>query len=146
MSTRFPAAARVRTGKLVAAQPTLVDGIHFDSRLNAAFYGYCKMFGVAARYEQYVVEISPKFRYPDGSKTGLLCRAITWTPDFTDPHLRWVAEGKGFANEKFANTLKLAMHPWSQLESPPSYHQFSSPAEAKVLADNLSQLYPRRRA
>lgn len=142
--SRFPQAARVRTGKLVAAQPTTVDDIKFDSKLNAAFYGYCKMFGVQCRYEQYKVEIMPQFRYPDGSPTGLLCRAITWTPDFSDPHLRWIAEGKGHANEKFANTLKLAMFQWSQLEKPPAYFQFETPAEAKALAYKLSQLYPRR--
>lgn len=144
MSQRFPLAKRVRQGALVEAQPTTIDGTRFDSKLNATFYGYCKMFGVACRYEAYVVEIMPQFRYPNGTKAGLLCRPITWTPDFTDPDLRWVAEGKGHANEKFANTLKLAMFKWSQLERPPRYFQFETPAEAKALAFKLSQLFPRR--
>ena len=46
-------------------------------------------------------------------------RDITYTPDFVDPHGRWIIEVKGYANDVLPMKWKMFKNHLMQLEEPP---------------------------
>lgn len=64
--------------------------------------------------------------YEDNGKTGFTdkqkykVRDITYTPDFVDPHGRWVIECKGYANERFPLKWKMFKKLLMEQDDPPA--------------------------
>ena len=91
-------------------------GITFQSKLELACYKELESNQIDVEYEKHTYTIfaatvypqacyegTPKKLYNKGSKI----RPITYTPDFVDPHGKWIIETKGYANESFPLRWKL---------------------------------------
>jgi hypothetical protein len=72
--------------------------------------------GIEVEYEKHTFTIFEPLVYPltcyEGTSKklynkGSKVRAITYTPDFVDPHGKWIIETKGYANESFPLRWKL---------------------------------------
>lgn len=119
-------ALKKKKGKqIVASKPTTVDGIHFKSMLEAYTYKKLKANNIPFAYEQnsycLVPGFMPTLDYWENKnkvfkkKNNIKVQPITYTPDFTDPHGKWIIEVKGRPNESFPLRWKLFKR-W--LESP----------------------------
>jgi hypothetical protein len=107
-----------------------VDGIKFRSLLEAHCYRQLRDAGIQANYEKKTYVLMEGFHYAnesyeDNGKTGFTdkqkykVRDITYTPDFVDPHGRWVIECKGYANERFPLKWKMFKKLLMEQDDPP---------------------------
>lgn len=107
-----------------------MDGIKFRSKLEAHCYRMLKDAGIACDYEKHKYVLLEGFHYPasryeDNGKTGYQdklkhkVRDITYTPDFVDPHGKWIIECKGYANERFPLKWKMFLDLMMKQEDPP---------------------------
>jgi hypothetical protein len=89
-----------------------------------------KEAGIPADYEKHKYVLLNGFHYPesrheDNGKTGYKdkkdhkVRDITYTPDFVDPHGKWIIECKGYANERFPLKWKMFMDLMAKEDTPP---------------------------
>ena len=102
--TRKPQNKKVRN-----ATAKVYKGIKFRSKLELFTYRKLEDAGIDALYEKKKYVLQEGFRYsatvyePHKTKgyipTTTKIRDITYTPDFVDPHGRWIIEVKGFAND-----------------------------------------------
>lgn len=86
--------------KVRNATKKVVDGIQFQSSLEAYAYLQLKSNNIPAKYEQTTFRLLDKFRYKDES-----VRAITYTPDFIGDG--FIIEVKGFKTDAFKLKWKL---------------------------------------
>ena len=93
------------------AVKTLVDGIQFQSKIEAYTYLALKKAGIEADYEKHSYILIQGFTSDvevwaniQGVFRGRFnkIRPIVYTPDFVDPHQRWIIEVKG---RKFADFM-----------------------------------------
>ena len=121
---------RAKMGSKIKSKPTEVDGIKFRSKLEAHCYRMLKDAGIACDYEKHKYVLLEGFHYPasryeDNGKTGYQdklkhkVRDITYTPDFVDPHGKWIIECKGYANERFPLKWKMFLDLMMKQEDPP---------------------------
>ena len=102
--------------KVKNAVKNIYKGIQFQSKLELACYKELESNQIDVEYEKHTYTIfdatvypqacyegTPKKLYNKGSKI----RPITYTPDFVDPHGKWIIETKGYANESFPLRWKL---------------------------------------
>ena len=102
--------------KVKNVKKTSYDGIIFQSQLEAHMYKILHKDNIDVEYEKHVFTIFDALVYPqacyEGTKKklynkGSKVRPITYTPDFVDPHGKWIIETKGYANESFPLRWKL---------------------------------------
>jgi hypothetical protein len=100
----------------VTSKKTFVDGIKFQSGLEAYTYKKLKEAGIPFEYEKRSFTIVEGFTATVSSWESLRkkfvsrqdrIRPITYKPDFTCPDMGWVIEVKGRANELFPMRWKL---------------------------------------
>jgi hypothetical protein len=127
----------VANKKVIGATPNLVDGIQFKSKAEAYAYGLAKQLGVPLAYEARRFILVPGFVY-----NGQTERAITHSPDFTDPQLRYVLEIKGHANDTYPLYRKLFMRHLKELGLNTRFYLATNNQEtAAALADIKQRFY-----
>ena len=107
-----------RKANKYGARPKTVDGIRFDSTLEADYYVYLKaleMAGVIAKLElQVKCELYPAQKHPD---TGKHIRAITYVADFRvtypDGSVEYL-DTKGYEKPEFKLKAKLFIGQYKQ--------------------------------
>jgi hypothetical protein len=89
--------------KVRGATKTVVDGIKFDSKLEAHMYGLLKLYKIGFRLKETIV-VQQAFEY-NGEKV----RDITMKPDFTIPLEKGiiVCDTKGYSNDVWPLKEKL---------------------------------------
>ena len=106
-----------RKGKsMIKSKKASYNGIEFQSLLEKRMYQLLHEEEIPVEYEEHsfivfdalvypqaCYEGTPKKLYNKGSKV----RSITYTPDFVDPHGKWIIETKGYANESFPLRWKM---------------------------------------
>jgi len=122
--TRKPQNKKVRN-----ATAKVYKGIKFRSKLELFTYRKLEDAGIDALYEKKKYVLQEGFRYsatvyePHKTKgyipTTTKIRDITYTPDFVDPHGRWIIEVKGFANDVFPLKWKMFKNYLMQQDDPP---------------------------
>lgn len=122
--TRKPQNKKVRN-----ATAKVYKGIKFRSKLELFTYRKLEDAGIDALYEKKKYVLQEGFRYsatvyePNKTKgyipTTTKIRDITYTPDFVDPHGRWIIEVKGFANDVFPLKWKMFKNYLMQQDDPP---------------------------
>ena len=122
--TRKPQNKKVRN-----ATAKVYKGIKFRSKLELFTYRKLEDAGIDALYEKKKYVLQEGFRYsatvyePHKTKgyipTTTKIRDITYTPDFVDPHGRWIIEVKGFANDVFPMKWKMFKNYLMQPDDPP---------------------------
>ena len=122
--TRKPQNKKVRN-----ATAKVYKGIKFRSKLELFTYRNLEDAGIDALYEKKKYVLQEGFRYsatvyePHKTKgyipTTTKIRDITYTPDFVDPHGRWIIEVKGFANDVFPIKWKMFKNYLMQQDDPP---------------------------
>jgi len=122
--TRKPQNKKVRN-----ATAKVYKGIKFRSKLELFTYRKLEDVGIDALYEKKKYVLQEGFRYsatvyePHKTKgyipTTTKIRDITYTPDFVDPHGRWIIEVKGFANDVFPLKWKMFKNYLMQQDDPP---------------------------
>ncbi len=122
--TRKPQNKKVRN-----ATAKVYKGIKFRSKLELFTYRKLEDAGIDALYEKKKYVLQEGFRYsatvyePHKTKgyipTTTKIRDITYTPDFVDPHGRWIIEVKGFANDVFPVKWKMFKNYLMQQDDPP---------------------------
>ncbi len=122
--TRKPQNKKVRN-----ATAKVYKGIKFRSKLELFTYRKLEDAGIDALYEKKKYVLQEGFRYsatvyePHKTKgyipTTTKIRDITYTPDFVDPHGRWIIEVKGFANDVFPIKWKMFKNYLMQQDDPP---------------------------
>ena len=122
--TRKPQNKKVRN-----ATAKVYKGIKFRSKLELFTYRKLEDAGIGALYEKKKYVLQEGFRYsatvyePHKTKgyipTTTKIRDITYTPDFVDPHGRWIIEVKGFANDVFPIKWKMFKNYLMQQDDPP---------------------------
>ena len=85
--------------------------------------------GITALYEKRRFELLEGFYFPhtcvepnthkEYVDNTTKVRSITYTPDFVDPHGKWIIECKGYANERFPLKWKMFMELMMKQEDPP---------------------------
>jgi|TARA_R110000744_G_scaffold46917_3_gene103573 hypothetical protein len=107
---------RKSTSKVKNAKKNTYKGIEFQSFLERSMYKALDDEGIEVEYEKHTFTIFEPLVYPltcyEGTSKklynkGSKVRAITYTPDFVDPHGKWIIETKGYANESFPLRWKL---------------------------------------
>ena len=102
--------------KVKNAKKSTYDGKNFKSNLELHCYKLLKQAKIPVDYEKKTFTIFPALVYPQACYEGTTkklynkgskIRPITYTPDFVDPHGRWIIETKGYANESFPLRWKL---------------------------------------
>lgn len=102
--------------KVKNAKKSTFDGKDFKSNLELHCYKQLKTSKIDVEYEDTTFTIFPALVYPQACYEGTTkklynkgskIRAITYTPDFVDPHGKWIIETKGYANESFPLRWKL---------------------------------------
>lgn len=106
-----------RKGKQnVRSKKTIIDGIKFQSGLEAYCYKQLRDNGILFKYEedQFVLiegftpnSDSWEFKRKKFAPSSKKALPITYKPDFTCPNMTWVIECKGRANELFPMRWKL---------------------------------------
>ena len=106
-----------RKGKQhVRSIKTTVDGIKFQSKLEAYCYKQLRDNGILFKYEEDRFTLiegfmpnsdSWEFKYKKFVPRCKKVAPITYKPDFTCPEMSWVIECKGRANESFPLRWKL---------------------------------------
>ena len=122
--TRKPQNKKVRN-----ATAKVYKGIKFRSKLELFTYRKLEDAGIDALYEKKKYVLQEGVRYsatvyePHKTKgyipTTTKIRDITYTPDFVDPHGRWIIEVKGFANDVFPIKWKMFKNYLMQQDDPP---------------------------
>ena len=122
--TRKPQNKKVRN-----ATAKVYKGIKFRSKLELFTYRKLEDAGIDALYEKKKYVLQEGFRYsatvyePHKTKgyipTTTKIRDITYTPDFVDPHGRWIIEVKGCANDVFPIKWKMFKNYLMQQDDPP---------------------------
>ena len=122
--TRKPQNKKVRN-----ATAKVYKGIKFRSKLELFTSSKLEDAGIDALYEKKKYVLQEGFRYsatvyePHKTKgyipTTTKIRDITYTPDFVDPHGRWIIEVKGFANDVFPIKWKMFKNYLMQQDDPP---------------------------
>ena len=122
--TRKPQNKKVRN-----ATAKVYKGIKFRSQLELFTYRKLEDADIDALYEKKKYVLQEGFRYsatvyePHKTKgyipTTTKIRDITYTPDFVDPHGRWIIEVKGFANDVFPLKWKMFKNYLMQQDDPP---------------------------
>ena len=122
--TRKPQNKKVRN-----ATAKVYKGIKFRSKLELFTYRKLEDADIDALYEKKKYVLQEGFRYsatvyePHKTKgyipTTTKIRDITYTPDFVDPHGRWIIEVKGFANDVFPIKWKMFKNYLMQQDDPP---------------------------
>ena len=122
--TRKPQNKKVRN-----ATAKVYKGIKFRSKLELFTNRKLEDAGIDALYEKKKYVLQEGFRYsatvyePHKTKgyipTTTKIRDITYTPDFVDPHGRWIIEVKGFANDVFPLKWKMFKNYLMQQDDPP---------------------------
>lgn len=122
--TRKPQNKKVRN-----ATAKVYKGIKFRSKLELFTYRKLEDADIDALYEKKKYVLQEGFRYsatvyePHKTKgyipTTTKIRDITYTPDFVDPHGRWIIEVKGFANDVFPLKWKMFKNYLMQQDDPP---------------------------
>ena len=110
--------ARRKASNKFGARPKTVDGIRFDSTLEAEYYVYLKALekaGVIAKLElQVKCELYPAQKHPD---TGKHIRAITYIADFRvtypDGSVEYL-DTKGYEKPEFKLKAKLFIGQYKQ--------------------------------
>jgi len=91
-------------------------GIQFQSKLELGCYKELEINQIDVEYEKTTFTIFDGLVYPqacyEGTQKklynkGSKIRPIRYTPDFVDPHGKWIIETKGYANEAFPLRWKL---------------------------------------
>jgi hypothetical protein len=110
--------------KIKNATVTVIDGIEFKSKLEAAVYSKFKDAGIILKYEPSKVVLqdsfTPSFKYYTKEskskkdlkdKSNSKIREITYTPDFTLKvnNVHFAFEAKGFQNDAYPIKKKLFM-------------------------------------
>lgn len=90
--------------KIMGATKTVVDGIKFDSKLEAFFYSRLKMFKVEFEMQK-VYELQPKFRFHDEN-----IRAIEMVVDFYLPKYNVIIDTKGWQTADNKIKVKMLKH------------------------------------
>lgn len=93
---------RASKGKVRNAKKTIVEGIEFDSKLEAKCYVELKKVCKNVEIKKQLV-LQNEFTFFDET-----IKPITWTPDFFLPDYNTIIETKGIPNESFPLRLKLA--------------------------------------
>ena len=100
----------------IIAHKTTVDGILFQSKLEAYTYQALKAANIPALYEGKIFTLQKAFtpaseswewKYKKYKPRRSTMASITYKPDFTCPLLSWVIECKGRANESFPLRWKM---------------------------------------
>lgn len=116
--------------KIVQAKKVTIDGIQFQSNLEATMYKLLVEAGIEFGYETISYIILEPFTYSSSvwervrrtSKKMIerkAVRKISYTPDFVGRSEEWVIECKGRANESFPLRWKLFKTKMEQREKPP---------------------------
>lgn len=104
-----PNGVKKKDNRKIKSRKTTIDGIEFDSILEA--FCYRKMTEAGFKFEiKKEYEILKPFTYR-GSKI----RPMRFTPDFYIPETNTIVETKGLANESFPLRLKIFMWIYSAL-------------------------------
>lgn len=104
------------------------DGIKFRSKLEVYCYKKLKEEGLDFKYEHYVYNLIPTFKYKYnlyepykkgsvwlfGEKDSII-RGLTYKPDFVNDEDGWIIECKGFPNDAFPLRWKLFKYLLTQL-------------------------------
>lgn len=124
--------------KVRNATPTLVGGVKFRSRGEAYTYGLAKQLGIPLAYEARKFILVPKFSY-----AGKTERAITHTPDFTDPdpRLRYILEYKGHENDTYPLYRKLLMRHLGELGLNTRFYLATNQKEAQAALLDIKQKF-----
>lgn len=100
----------------VRSKKTIIDGIVFQSGLEAYCYKKLRDNGIPLKYEEDKFVLiegfvptneSWEFKRKKFSPQKRKIAPITYKPDFTCPNMSWVIECKGRANESFPLRWKL---------------------------------------
>lgn len=107
---------RSKGRSLIKSKKASYNGIEFQSLLEKGMYKLLEEANIDVDYEKHSFTVfdalvypqacyegTPKKLYNKGSKV----RSITYTPDFVDPHGKWIIETKGYANESFPLRWKM---------------------------------------
>lgn len=87
--------------RVSGATKVIVEGVRYDSKLEAYFAGLLKQFKIPH-------EIKRKYILVEGFYfQGKKIRDITWTPDFYIPALNMIIDTKGHHTDVFKLKLKL---------------------------------------
>ena len=122
-------AKKPQNKKVQNATAKTYKGIKFRSKLEVFTYKKLEEAGIVSDYEKHKYVLQSGFYYSsdmyEPHKThGYVTittkiRDITYTPDFVDPHGRWIIEVKGYANDVFPIKWKMFKNHLMQLEEPP---------------------------
>lgn len=131
MATRKRKVTKKRAGrKIVQAKKVTIDGINFQSNLEATMYKLLKSEGMEFGYESKTYEIFQPFTYTascwerarKNSRQMIerqAVRKVSYTPDFIGKNEEWIIECKGRANESFPLRWKLFKLKMSKRKNPP---------------------------
>lgn len=96
---------------------TVVDGIVFDSQMEAKYYNALKLLQAAGEVTK--IELQPKFELlPTFTKNGVTHRAITYTADFKVTYVDGkveIVDVKGVETQVFKIKQKLFEHKYPDL-------------------------------
>ena len=95
----------------------IVDGIKFDSKMEAKYYNVLKLLQAAGKVTK--IELQPKFELlPTFTKNGVTHRAITYTADFKVTYADGkveIVDVKGVETQVFKIKQKLFEHKYPDL-------------------------------
>jgi len=130
----------------VKSKKTIVDGIKFQSGLEAYTYRKLKEAGIPAEYEerQFVLiegfmpnSDSWEFKYKKFVPRCKKVAPITYKPDFTCPNMSWVIECKGRANELFPMHWKLFKRHLKMTDQTPELYMPHSQKDVDVMIESI---------
>lgn len=95
------------------AVKTVIDGITYDSRLEAHMHGRLKQFGVPVEYQHKIVLV-PGYR----ATSGVWSRPMTWSADFYFPWCGELMDTKGYFTDVAKLKVKLVRYMMHKGEVP----------------------------
>jgi hypothetical protein len=141
---------RKKKGKqTIISIKTTVDGIKFQSKLEAYTYNALKKAGIPLKYEEESFTLMQGFKAPvvvwaNKYKTFKArespVRAITYTPDFTCPDGHWIIECKGRANESFPLRWKLFLRCLKVNELACEVYMPSNYKDVTIMIESITKL------
>lgn len=142
---------RKRKTGLINYKKTMVDGILFDSALEAYMYKQLRDNGIKFKLQKTFNLIKP-FTYPSdcyertGKKKGLFnkksIRKMDYTPDFVSDDSatpEWVIETKGFALKDFPIRFKLFKNIMAGRKKPPHIFVPKNQADCREVIQILKE-------
>jgi hypothetical protein len=134
--------------KQTTAKKTSVDGIEFQSGLEAYTYKALKRAGIPNDYEKVSFELVPAFKsniavfkkrgahFKDNTTQ---VQSITYKPDFTAKDLSWIIEVKGRKFKDFMMRWKLFLRYLKGRDLTPEVFMVSTEVEVDLMIDYLKE-------